>query len=185
MPFDEKTLAFGDVSLSLKGARSCPLTGDTVWNLGEGSSARCCWEPKSFDGTDQNRVSINFSSTPESEADLQRLEKWVLDAVSQNPKKFFDKDLTPAQVSERFVSSLKVSAKGYKSIRAKMNFAGRNAVNYWTSAKAPRGPPEDWLSDTLQPRLVARGLWFMARDFGVLLEMTDCLVSDGAAVCPF
>ena len=61
MPFDESTLAFGDCSLTLKGARSCPLTGDTVWNLGE---ARCCWEPKSFDGSDSNRVSINFASSP-------------------------------------------------------------------------------------------------------------------------
>jgi hypothetical protein len=185
MPFDESKLAFGDVSLSLKGARSCPLKGDTAWTPGELAGLRCCWEPKSFDGTDQNRVSINFASTPETEADLERLEKWVVETVSKDPKRFFDKDLTPASVKERFCSSLKVSAKGYRSIRAKMNFAGRQAVNYWTPDRQPRDAPEDWLSASLQPHLVAKGLWFMSKDWGVLLEMTDCLVDDAAAVCPF
>ena len=182
MPFDESTLAFGDVSLSLKGARSCPPRGDVVWSPGE---MRCCWTPKAFDGSDAARVSINFAATPEAEADLARLETWVVQTVAADPRRFFDKDLNPQQVQERFCSSLKVSAKGYRSARAKLNLAGRNAVNYWTPDRQPRDAPEDWLSASLQPHLVAKGLWVMSKDWGVLLEMTDCLVDDAAAVCPF
>ena len=177
---ETSALTIGDVSSSGKGARTCPILPATLWSPGE---LQVLWQPKAYDGSDANRVSISFQPTHTDEKELLALEAWVLATVTAD-KRFFQ-DVTPAQIRERFVSCLKVSYKGLRSIRAKMNFAGRQAVKYWTPDRQPRDAPEDWLSASLQPHLVAKGLWFMSKDWGVLLEMTDCLVSDGAAVCPF
>ena len=182
MPLETSGLTLGDLSQTGKGAKTVPILGNTSYAPGE---LRVLWQPKAFDGTDASRVSISFVPTTEVEADIFGLEAWVLQMVSQDPSKYFGQQLTPAQISDRFTSCLKTSEKGYRSIRAKMNLHGRNACRCWDSNKASRDMPEDWTSCSVQPKFLIKGLWIMSRDFGILLELTDALISESDAACPF
>jgi len=38
---------------------------------------------------------------------------------------------------------------------------------------------------TVAPRFQAKGLWVANKDFGLILEMTDAMVTEGSAECPF
>ena len=78
--------------------------------------------------------------------------------------------MTQAQVRERFVSLLKISDKGFRSLRAKMNFTGSNGVQCWDSDKQKRDLPEDWLNCSVNPIFRIKGLWLMSRDWGILCE---------------
>jgi hypothetical protein len=37
----------------------------------------------------------------------------------------------------------------------------------------------------VQPCLIIKGLWVMSKDFGLLIEMADALVSESSQLCPF
>ena len=119
------------------------------------------------------------------EADILQLESWVLETLAANPQKYFGQDLTLVQLKERFSSAIKTSEKGYRSLRAKMNFTGKGAVQCWTAEKAKRDLPEDWTACSVKPRLQIKGLWIMSREFGLLLEMSDALLEEFSVACPF
>lgn len=177
---ETSALTIGDVSSSGKGARTCPILPATLWSPGE---LQVLWQPKAYDGSDANRVSISFQPTHTAEKELLALEAWVLATVTAD-KRFFQ-DVTPAQIRERFVSCLKVSDKGLRSIRAKMNFTGRGAVRCWDQDRSPCPQPQDWPSCSVTPRFHIKGLWMMSRDWGLLIELTDALVTEYSAECPF
>ena len=181
--FETSALSFGDLSSSGKGAKTVPLLGqNTTYSPGE---LKCLWEPKSIDGSDQNRVSISFQLTPEVEADVLALETWVIQTLSANSRKYLGQDLTEVQVRDRFVSAIKTSEKGYKSLRAKMNFVGRSGVQIWDQHKQKREIPDDWLACSITPIFRVKGLWIMSRDVGLLLEMEHAQIGEAQAECPF
>ena len=182
MPLETTGLTFGELSSSGKGAKSIPINGPNSWAPGE---LKVLWQPRSFDGSDQNRVSISFQLTDELEADTAALEDWVIAEMTARSKKYLGQDMTQAQVRERFVSLLKVSDKGYRSLRAKMNFTGRNAVQCWDSDKQKRDLPEDWLSGSVKPIFRIKGIWLMSRDWGLICEMEHAQISEAAEPCPF
>ena len=182
MPIETSGLTLGDVSLSGKGAKSVPILPATMWSPGE---LRVLWQPSGFNDPSANRVAVSFTSTPEVEADIQQLESWVLETLATNPQKYFGQELTLTQLKERFVSAIKTSDKGYKSLRAKMNLTGRGAAQCWTASKAKREPPEDWTACSVKPRLQIKGLWIMSREFGLLLEMSDAMIEEFSVACPF
>ena len=181
-PFQVSNLTLGNIVASGK-AKTVPLTGDTVWTPSD--LTKVLWQPKGFNGEDTNRVAISFTSSDEAEQELLALEQWILDTVSAESKRFLGQNLTKDQVKERFVSAVKTSEKGYKTIRAKMSFSGRQAVRCWDEAKRPRDLPEDWTMCTVSPRFQAKGLWVANKDFGLILEMTDAMVTEGSVDCPF
>ena len=179
MPLETSGLTFGDLTSSGKGARSVPITGENTWAPGE---LKVLWQPRSFDGSDQNRVSISFQTTDALEVDIRKFEECIVAYVGARQ---YLGDLSPAQVKERFVSMLKVSDKGYRSLRAKMNFTGRNGVQCWDSDKQKRDLPEDWLCCSVSPIFRIKGLWLMSRDWGILCEMEHAQISEATAACPF
>jgi hypothetical protein len=180
--FETSALSFGDLCSSGKGAKTVPLLGPNTYSPGE---LRVLWEPKSFDGTDQNRVSISFSPTSDVEADVLDLEKWVIARLSVDSRKYFGQELTEAQVRDRFVSALKTSEKGFRSLRAKMNFTGRNGVQCWDQNKQKRELPDDWLCSSVTPIFRVKGLWIMSREMGLLFEMEHAQIGEAKAECPF
>ena len=66
-----------------------------------------------------------------------------------------------------------------------MNLSGKSQVKRWDQDKKPRPPPEDWTLCDVQPCLQIKGIWVMSKDFGLLIEMTDALVSESSQLCPF
>jgi hypothetical protein len=37
----------------------------------------------------------------------------------------------------------------------------------------------------VEPVLEIRGLWFLGKEMGLLVELTDALISETSVVCPF
>ena len=87
---------------------------------------------------------------------------------------------------ERYVSPLRTNDKGYKSLRAKYNVTGRGSCQFWDAdTRASCDPPSDWVKSSVIPRIHVKGLWMMAKEYGILLEMVDCLVDKKPVECPF
>jgi hypothetical protein len=67
-----------------------------------------------------------------------------------------------------------------------MNLTGRNGVRCWDAeSKVPRKMPDDWTICEVTPCFEIKGVWIMNKDFGLLLECADVLVSEYMAACPF
>ena len=185
MPLETSALKLGELTLIGKGAKITPLTskGETLkWTLGP---SQILFHPKAYNDPTASRVSVCFRSTSEIEEYVHELEAWILNEVSSNPQMYLGQTCSEAQVRERFTSALKTSEKGYTHLRAKMNLAGKGQVKCWDEYCKPRPPPDDWTSCEVRPCLVIKGLWVMSKDFGLLIEMPDALVSETVNACPF
>ncbi len=67
-----------------------------------------------------------------------------------------------------------------------MNIAGRGAARFWLpDAKKPGSPPDDWTNCTVKPVLEIRGVYFFGKEVGLLVELTDALVTENVVACPF
>ena len=186
MPLETSGLTLGEPTVSGKGSKQIPLKdrdGLLTWRP---EALRVLWQPKAFNDPEAGRVPICFQTTPEVEAYMQTLDDWVLKALAADPRKYLGQDMTPEQLQERYASAMKTSSKGYLHLKAKMNLAGRAAVKCWDAeTKKPRKAPEDWTVCEVKPCFEIRGLWQMGKDFGLLVELTDALISESAASCPF
>ena len=180
------SLSLGELQVSSKGAKQVPLfcsDKPLQWRPGP---LKVQWQPKAFNGPDASRVAICFASNESVEAYLQQLDAWVVKVVSDASRKYFGQDLSPTQIAERYSPAVKVSQKGYSHLRAKMNLTGRNGVKCWDAeSKQQRKMPDDWTMCEVSPCLEIKGLWIMNKDFGLLIEMTDALISESFTVCPF
>jgi len=183
---ETSALKLGEITLLGKGAKVTPLTsnGDALkWRPGP---LQILFQPKAYNDPAATRVSVCFKSTPEIEEYIDELEAWILKEVSSNPQMYLGHACSEQKVKEMFTSALKTSEKGYVHLRAKMNVAGKNQVKCWDiNTRLPRPPPEDWTLCEVQPFLHIKGLWVMSKDFGLLIEMGDALVSESSQLCPF
>ena len=185
MPIAEMTLKLGELTLTGKGAKMVPLTsgGDILkWTPGP---LQILFQPKAYQDPTASRVSVCFKSTAEVEAYVQELESWILKEVTQNPAIYLGQAYSEDKILGMFTSAIKTSEKGYKHLRAKMNLAGKGQVKVWGEDKKPRQAPDDWTTCEVHPCLHVKGLWVMSKDFGVLIEMHDAMVSESSQLCPF
>lgn len=186
MPLETSSLSLGELLISSKGSKQVPLASQNaplVWRPGP---LRVQWQPKAFNDPEASRVAICFQATDQVEAYITQLEDWVIRAVAAAPSKYLGQDLTENQIRERLTSAIKVSQKGYSHLRVKMNLAGRAAVRCWdATTQAKRPAPEDWTMCEVQPCLEVKGLWVMNKDSGLLIEMTDALISESSTQYPF
>ena len=186
--FDVATLAFAPLVTTAKGAKQLPaLTTDgdpVVWQPLEWCSVP--FEPSAFSDPDANRVTLCVTPSDAMARSIAELDAWCIATIAANPA-ILGISLTTEQVSERYASSLKVSDKGYATLRAKMNKSGRYALKCYDSEKEPIAQPDTWRGCSVRPRLVFKGLWVMGKDFGTTLECTHAIVqsSEGCDDCPF
>ena len=117
---------------------------------------------------------------------IAELDEWCIATISANPS-ILGIALTPDQVKERYASSIKVSDKGYQTLRAKMNKSGRYSLKCYDAEKEPIAHPSAWQGISIRPRFVFKGLWIMGKEFGTILEATHAIVqsSEGCEECPF
>ncbi len=67
-----------------------------------------------------------------------------------------------------------------------MNIAGRGSARFWShGSNKPGPPPEDWTNCVVEPILEIRGVWFLGKEVGLLVELTDALVTENSVACPF
>lgn len=184
-PLETKSLKLGELQVNGKGAKHIPLTsngGVLKWTPGP---SQILFHPKAFNDPSASRVSVCFRSSGAIEAYVTELEAWILNEVSSNPLAYLGQCYSEEKVREMFTSALKTSDKGYTHLRAKMNLVGKGQVKCWDEQRLPRSPPEDWTTCEVQPCLHVKGLWLMNKDFGLIIDMPDALVSESSQLCPF
>jgi hypothetical protein len=186
-PLETRDLKLGELTLIGKGAKVAPLTtsnaGPVKWMPGR---LQMLFQPKAFNDPAASRVSACFRTTPGVEEYISELESWIIQEVASNPQMYLGQACSEAKVREMFTSALKTSEKGYTHLRVKMNLAGKGAVKCWDeNNRLPRPFPEDWTLCEVSPFLQIKGIWVMNRDFGLLIEMTDALLTESSQLCPF
>ena len=130
-------------------------------------------------------MNLTLRTTSEHEKELQTLDDWCLEYVAKNCERLLGSSVTPSQLKERYQPILKTSEKYPTSIRVKMNLEGFSAPKFWSDDGKLCSPPKTWQGSMVWPRVRVKGLWFMAKQFGVLLELTDAKVREVECECPF
>ena len=180
-------LAFAPLVVTAKGAKQAPVLytdgSPVAWQIDE--YCEVPFEPSAFGDPEANRVTLCFTPSESLCAQIAQFDSWCIDAISSTPG-ILGVVLTPEQVKERYASSLKLSDKGYRTLRCKMNKSGRYALQCYDTEKEKRPQPDTWRGCSIRPLLVLRGVWVMGRDFGSIIECSHCCVQEcGGEDCPF
>ena len=152
-------------SLALLDIQSFPLEGECLDRL-------ALW----LGQFDEQRVTLCVSPSASLCDTITSVDEWCIKTLSANPTNPLGLLLPAEQIRERYISPLKTSEKGYKTLRMKMNKSGRYAMQCYSPEKEQIPPPETWRGCFVQPRIVFKGLWIMGREFGAILEISVVLI---------
>jgi hypothetical protein len=183
---DVKRLALSETYVSPKGVKSVQLTidGGSVYWLVE--ALPVVFEPRSYDGNEQPRVSLCLSTTQAVDAQISNLDDAVVALATQNSAALFGKQLTEELVRDRYTPILYKKAPNPNMFRPKLITAGRNATKCWDAAtRAQMDPPLAWKDLQVSAKVLIRGLWFQGNSFGVSAEVTDALITAPRVECPW
>jgi hypothetical protein len=187
---NSKKVFLSDMVTSSKGSKTILITDATknpvVWQPQDW--LRIPFEPGAFNDPAASRQSISFTPTDAMETQLRDFDEACIAQLAQSSVKYFGADLTESAIRERFQSSLKVSTKGYKSMKLKVNVSGRGVVQCYDTTRTPIEQPASWVCHNIRPRVTLKGLWMFSRQIGALFELTACqLEEEGTIVaeCPF
>ncbi len=185
-PLDTSAIKLGALQVSAKGAKQVPIfyTNDKSVFLQLGPLSTL-FEPSAFGDPAATRVNLVLTTNEIVEETLSELDRRVVELLAADATKFFGTALTEAQILERMQPSLRVSDKGYKSCRMKMNITGRNRVQIYDMNKMPCEAPENWIGTNVTARLVVKSVWLMNKEWGILYEAQAVQVDVQAVECPF
>ena len=180
------SLSLGDLTTTGKGAKQIPLRCKDGLLKFQPGPLRVLWQPQAYNEPTATRVSICFEATREMEDYMHTLDEWVIKALSADFQRLFGTTVNVDQMREKYTSSLKTSQKVYKHMKAKVSIAGRGIARFWSpGANKPGPPPEDWTNCVVEPIMEIRGVWFLGKEVGLLVELTDALVTENSVAYPF
>ena len=183
---DVSAMELGSLQVSAKGAKQVPIFDQNdksiFLQLGPLSTL---FEPSAFGDPAATRVNLVLSSNELVEAELQKLDSRVVELLAADSTKYFGTALSEAQVLKRMQPSIRVSDKGYKSCRMKMNISGRGRVAIYDMNRQPCEAPESWAGSTCTARVLVKSVWLMAKEWGVLYEAQAVQLDVQPAECPF
>jgi len=179
-------LSLGPILTTSKGSKQIAITNDgapLLWSPSE--YLEIPFEPSNFSDKESSRQSICFSPTPEIESFQSLFQSWCIKTLAKKSKELLGSEQTEAQIKEKFQPCVKMSEKGWSTFRAKMNIAGKNAVQCWTHEKVKRSPPSCWKDCKILPQFHIKSLYLMNKEIGPILDVRHCLVEDIEPQCPF
>ena len=182
-------LQIGALITSPKGAKMAFIfreSGPAIWQPND--AMHPVFEPKVPKVFDEGATRINLvlqPKTPDQEAELKALDDWCLSAVAQQSEQLFGKALTVEQLTQCYQPCLKTSEKYPPNFRVKVNLSGSNATRYWNAAGLKTIAPDAWVGYAIRPRIRIKALWFMAKQFGIVMELTDAQILEAEVKCPF
>ena len=179
------SLQLGEISISSRGAKTCPLTSNNQPIQVQLVGVRTPFGTNSWEPSDRQNLEYSLDTT--TAAAVALLDEWVVQTVVQRSEQLFGKPLTQEQVMDKMKCSVTQAKKGdFKpTLRSKINLAGTKIVRVWTLDGNPRGMPEDLRTCQITANLHIRSLWFMGPSFGITFETSDLQVCEEAAMCPF
>ena len=183
---DVSAIKLGALQVSAKGAKQVSIFDlhdrSIFLQLGPLSAL---FEPSAFNDPSASRVNLCLSTNEVVEETLQKLDNRIIELLAAESCQYFGTALTSAQVLERMQPSIRVSDKGYKSCRLKMNVSGRARVALYDMNRQPREAPESWVGASCTAKVLIKSVWFLAKEFGILYEAQAVQLDVQPAECPF
>ena len=183
-------LTVGETFVTGKGAKQIPLTldGESVhWQPTEWLTIP--FEPSAFNNPEATRVNLVFNAAPGSATvdSLTRLDEWSANILAERSEALLGQKVSREEMAKRFIPSVKThEASGMMTWRVKMNLTGKSQTRLWdTFRNSLSSPPDCWTVCTAKCRVRVKGIWIMAREYGLILEASDCMLDAAAAECPF
>ena len=184
MSISPSNLQIGPLVTGSNGAKIAVISQENGPAMWMPEAMQPVFEPKTFeDGA--TRMTLVLHPAPEQEAYLKSLDAWCRAAVLLQSEQLFGKALTLQQITQCYQSSLKTSDNYPPNLRIKIALTGANATRYWNSAGQKTNAPDTWLGNTIRPRIRIKALRFMAKQFGIVMELTDAQILQVEAKCPF
>ena len=189
-PLDINNIAFTSIVANSNGAKTLPALfengSNVTWQFED--LLEIPFEPSAYNDNDNAATRVTICLNPSDHVCdiIAALDEWCIQTLSANPVPLLGVQLTVEQIRDRYISCLKTSDKGYKTLRLKMNRSGRYALQCYSPDKEKCAHPEIWRGCSIQPQIRFVGLYLMGRDFGAVMECTHAIVHESKGeACPF
>ncbi len=183
---DVSAIKLGALQVSAKGAKQVSIFDlhDRSIFLQIGPLA-ALFEPSAFNDPSASRVNLVLSTNELVEETLQQLDNRIIELLAADSCQYFGTALSSTQILERMQPSIRVSEKGFKSCRLKMNISGRGRVALYDMDRQPREAPESWVGANCTARVLVKSVWLMNKEWGILYEAQAVQLDVQPAECPF
>jgi hypothetical protein len=182
------SLSLGDVHTNAKGAKMAQLTDageKCFYTFPEATKAP--FGPNNFDkDASAPRQNLEIRVTGEAASYFRGLDAWAEDYICAHSERLFKKRLSLQQVRDIYHPCLREAANYDPLLRCKINMPGsRAACRYWTAHGEEREAPTDWRDAEVKPHVQISHMWLMGGSCGLVVNVTDLLVSEASRAFPF
>ena len=188
IPLDSLTV--GETFTTGKGAKQIPISLDgesVLWQPKEWLTIP--FEPSAYNNPEATRVNLVFNAAPGSATveSLRALDERSVNILAEHSEALLGQKISKEEMYKRFQLSVKThEASGMMTWKVKMNTSGKTQTRLWdTFRNSLSCPPDCWTVCTAKCRVRVKGFWMMARELGLILEASDCMLDAAAAECPF
>ena len=179
-----------DLSISAtqtaKSGKTAPILHKGTQFIRQFDEVEAAFNASAFNEPEANRVNLCMRTTSSIEDWITEFEHWLLDYCTSNSMRIFGKELTRDGVAFMYTPLLKMSDKYPSTWKVKLNKTGRQACRCWDkNTRLKREQPDDWRDCRIIPRVWIKSLWIQSKSFGVIMELTDAVLSEsGPKECP-
>ena len=183
-----------DPQVSVRGAKYAlistnKLHGDNKLRLTIGDKIIPTSTPfgvSTFNNDDATRKNIEFTISPSEEQKINSIYNWALEYLASKPESFFRKPVSKAELQELFKHPIVKKEKYEPRLKCKIDTAGKNMVRCWDANNERCELPSDLRSYKLIPRLCFNHIWFMSKECGFVVLVTDLQILEcESQECPF
>ena len=139
-----------------------------------------------FNNDDATRKNIEFTISPSDEQKINSIYNWALEYLASKPESFFKKPVSKAELQELFKHPIVKKEKYEPRLKCKIDTAGKNMVRCWDANNERCELPSDLRGYKLIPRVVFNHVWFMSKECGFVVLVTDLQILECPnEECPF
>ena len=183
-----EAIVIGEPRVGAKGNRSAQLTqkdGKPI-TVTATTPLTCPFGASVYQATgEETRLNIDYGELGGLLDLFHTLDEVIIrEAVKASSQLWPGKNLTPEQVREGYHSAIKERPGYNPTVRAKLD---TTKVRCWSWDGSRIQLPEDKAKGCLvQPKLVAKNIWFMApSSWGVCWDTTDLRIQEPCVECPW
>jgi hypothetical protein len=180
-------LQIGNITVSTRGARTAQLQLEGSGKLSLNISDEAVSSPfgATCFGEESSRKTIEFTLPPGAQAFWKAFDQWAVGYLSEHSERLFKKVLTPQQVTETYKSPVHQRADYPPHLRCKISFAGPAACKFWNESGQRCPMLTELRGISMRPRVTISHAWFMQREIGFVLQLTDLMIVEQVDTCPF
>ena len=140
-----------------------------------------------FNNDDATRTNIEFTICPSDDEKRNSIYNWALQHLASKPGNFFKKPVSKAELQELFKHPIvRKDAKYEPRLKCKIDTAGKGQVRCWDAKNERCDLPSDLRGYKLIPRVCFNHVWFMSKECGFVVLVTDLqLLECESEECPF